>query len=112
MAQVTPKWFTPLTEEKKENPKKFKVGPLNSVQLWEVNTHFKMIDSEHIGLSFEGQKLALKYGLLDWENVKDEDGKDAKCNQANWHLVDSWCLNFAAKEILSLSELADAERKN
>lgn len=112
MAAVVPKWFTPETEEEKDIPKKFNCRPLSSVELWEVNTHFKMIDEHHIGLSFEGQKLALKYGLTDWENVKDKDGQNIDCKVSNWPHVDSWTLNLVAKEIVSMSQLADAERKN
>jgi hypothetical protein len=114
MAELAPIWFTPETEKSKEEAaqKQFKLRPLSSVQLWEVNSHMKMIDADHIGMSFEGQKAAVKFGLIDWKNVQDAEGSNAKCNITNWHLLDSWTLNFISREIIAISELAEAERKN
>jgi len=112
MAELTPKWFKPDTEKDKENPQEFKIRPLTSVELWEVNSHMKMIDADHIGMSFEGQKAAVKFGLIDWKNVDDSEGNPAKCNIINWRLLDSWTLNFISRKIIAISELAEAERKN
>lgn len=112
MAELTPKWFTPTTEKDATTPKEFKIRPLTSVELWEVNSHMKMIDADHIGMSFDGQKAALKFGLVDWKNVEDTEGSPAKCHIINWELVGSWTLNAISREIIAISELSEAERKN
>lgn len=114
MAELISKWFIPITEQEKDKDqqKSFQIRPLTSVELWEVNTHMKLIDAEHIGLSFEGQKAALNYGLLAWKNVEDDKGSPAKCHLLNWPKVDSWSLNAVSREIIEMSELTEAERKN
>jgi len=112
MADLIAKWYTPKTEEKKQKPKKFKIRPLTSVELWEINSHMKLNANNQLAISFEGQKLSLSLALQDWENVFDEKGEKAKCHEGNWHLVNPYCLSMAANEARLISEVTEDERKN
>ena len=72
----------------------------------------KLNANNNVAISFEGQKLALSLALQDWDNVFDEKGEKAKCNEENWHLVNPYCLSMAANQARFISEVTEDERKN
>ena len=109
---MSPDWYTPESEEDEEKPSKFKIKPLNGEQFMEVVADSETDRSGDIRLNGRGLKLALRYGIIDWENIEKENGIPLKFSVHNLKLLPMEVLSDLASEIVNRSAMEDDETKN
>jgi hypothetical protein len=69
---LTPEWYTPKTEEGKDNPTRFKIRPLSGVEAMDLEL-FRDVDG-NTRITGRSARTILRHGLIDWENF----GTDAE----------------------------------
>lgn len=102
---LAPEWYTPLQPEG-DRVTRFKLKPLNGLQNLEVSSE---IGSGRVG---EAQKLALKYGLIDWENLDDENGRAISFSFDKIQLLPVDVLSDISVRIIRGSRLDENASKN
>lgn len=103
-------WFTPEDERGEDTPTRFKIRPLNGMEFLEV-----MAEGEQVGDSFvtnhAGRTLLLRRGLVDWENLLEENGRPLKFSVHNLAKIPANILAELSNEIMQRSALAMEEKK-
>lgn len=98
-------WYTP-NQPDSERVTRFKLRPLNGLQNLEISAE---IGAHRVG---EAQKLALRYGLVDWENLDDEHGRPVPFGLDKLVQLPVDVLSDLAIRIIRGSRLDDDARKN
>lgn len=106
MTGLVPEWFEPEQEES-DVKTRFKLKPLNGMEYLEVIPYIR--GQYLIG---DGVKLALGYGLVDWENVFGEDGKAVKFSRSGVALLPPKILSMLSAEIIERSSFDGEKAKN
>lgn len=70
---LAPAWFTPRSQKGVEDPAEFKVRGLTGHQQALVGTEVTITERGDLQFSAKGILLILRFGLLDWRNVNDDD---------------------------------------
>ena len=107
-------WYTPIDQlsEKEGDRARFKLKELNREQIDSVMEGSTSDSNGNLQLTQRGISYALKFGIVEWENINDETGKPLKCNFTN-HRYLPWALGpELAGEIVSKSILKDSDAKN
>ncbi|MFP4560984.1 MAG: hypothetical protein ACLFQ3_06630 [Thiohalorhabdus sp.] len=107
--KTAPEWFTPESETEEEQPAQFHITPLNQVQ---VNEVLPEVDQESGVFSGRGVQTLLRYGLRDWKNILDEQGKEVPFRYGRLTRVPFDVQQEVASRIFEISVLTEAERKN
>lgn len=108
ISKLSPEWFTPKDQRKEETPTRFKIRQLNGVEHAEVMAELRE-DGGRNYLTFRGVMAALK-GLLDWENVEDQNG-EVTFSQSNLKMIPGDYLHEVAGAILEKSNISEEEEK-
>lgn len=106
MTGLAPEWFEPEQDDS-DVKTRVKLKPLNGLEYLEILPYIR--GSFLIG---DGVKLALNYGLMDWENVMDADGKPLKFTRQNVQLLPAKVLSNIAAEIIDRSTFEGEKAKN
>ena len=107
--QLVATWYTPESQESEESPARFKVRPLTGSQALEVYDHF---DGKKRRFLSSGIHLAMAYGLVDWENVTDENGNKIECVPSNFKYLPPVDANELGNHIIEMASLSGDEEKN
>lgn len=67
-------WYTPKSEEGKENPTRFKLRGLTPIEFLELGEYITSDESGNVILHGRAIRKLLSYGLKGWENFRDNDG--------------------------------------
>jgi len=92
-------WYTPESEKDEAEPTRFRIKPMNGSQALQV-------------LNTENLQLALTFGLIDWENVKNANGEQVEFKKPRISMLHANLLSEIANEIVSRSNLTGDEIKN
>lgn len=109
---IAPRWYTPKSEEGSENPTRFKIRGLNGNEqgyVWPelvVDNELKTVT----GMTGKGLELALRYGLVDWENFSNDQGPVAFSVQ-NFAFIDYGLRTELAMVIVAASYVTPEEKK-
>lgn len=68
-----PEWYTLESERNEENPARFKLRGLNGSEQAQIMPEIIQDDSE-MQLSARALAMLIEFGVLDWENITDNDG--------------------------------------
>jgi len=71
---ITPFWYTPVSEEGKENPTRFHLKPLDGVEMFGIRSMIKFDDDGQMVTTAACARTALRAGLIGWENFADSAG--------------------------------------
>jgi hypothetical protein len=104
---LAPYWWTPEGEDG-DKPVRYKFKHLTARQQGEL---FVMTQSADQSDRVESFYLALKYGLLDWENHY-EDGKPMACTPENWNKLPFSHLQRVALAVMKGSSITEDQEKN
>jgi hypothetical protein len=113
---MAPFWFTPDSEERTEAEEskrtKFKIRGLDGEQLGFIQPELRFTEDGRslVGMSGKGVVLALQFGLLDWENVANDQGPVA-FSPANFRLLPMSARDSLALKILVASYVQEPEKK-
>jgi len=109
---VSPRWYTPRAEEGQENPTRFKIRGLNGTEQGYVWPELRLDDELKTvtGMSGKGLELALRYGLVDWENFANDNGPVAFSPQ-NFPYIDYGLRAELAMCIVAASYVSLDEKK-
>lgn len=107
-----PFWYTPASEQGDEKPTRFKLRGLDGVELGYVSPELQVDDVQGTvsGITGKGLELALKYGLLDWENFENDQGP-VKFSVHNFRLIPYVMRAELAMRIIAASYVQEAEKK-
>jgi len=109
---IVPTWYTLSSDEDDAAPAKFKLKPLDGEQYIEVFAESEMSRNGDIKLNGLGLKLALRYGVVGWENIDDERGKAIKFSIHNIKKFPMEVLSELATEVVNRSTPDEDELKN
>lgn len=105
MTGLAPEWFTP-TQPESDRPTRIKIRPLTGLENLEVSAE---IGGGDIG---QAQKIALRFGVVDWENVDDERGNPLQFSHENLKFLPVSALSEIAIRIIRGSKMDDDKTKN
>lgn len=105
ITDLAPYWFTP-TQEESETPTRFKLKPLDGFETLEVSAE---VGARRVAAA---QKLAVKYGLVDWENFCDESGNNIKFSRENFRLLPVGAIAEIAVQVINGATLDKEQKKN
>ena len=108
LKKVAPSWYTPEKERGKESPTRFKLRPLTPPELESV---FEQV-GDGFGVPPKNYAQVLKYGITDYDNFPDDNGKQLKCSVVNHSRIPSDIRFELAVEILSMSQIDEEEVGN
>jgi len=106
---ITKEWYTPTDEEGQEDAAEFELSPLTGPQLLDVQVHF---DIENMTVLGPGLVLACKFGLCDWKNVLDGNGRDKKFNRLGYLKLPGDIIAELGGKIINISTLGEDDAKN
>ena len=107
-----PFWYTPALEKDAPNPTRFKIRGLDGAEQGYISPELRLDESSRmvIGMTGRGLELALRYGLVDWENFANDSGP-VVCVPPNFPLIDYGTRCELAMKILGASYVSPEEKK-
>lgn len=109
---LEPTWFTLKGQEDDPAPARFKVKPLNQIDYLAVCQETQQTESGGIMPSASAYALTLAKGLVDWENIEDENGKPLKFSKSNFGLIPAQFMFKVFEEIFIVSSIDEEDEKN
>lgn len=109
---LVPEWFTPTSQQGDDNPTRVKIRPLDGMQHMEVMMHVDVAGSGDLFVDAKGMGLALKFGMVEWENFTDDKGLPIPCTPDNYGKLPSNDLAEIGRTIINRSNLTEDARKN
>lgn len=110
--KVASAFHTLSGQEDEEQKAKVKLKPLDGEQYMEVFTEAEQTRTGDLKLTGLGLKLALRYGIIGWENILDESGKKLKFSPHSIKMLPMEVLSELASEIINRSSPDEEELKN
>lgn len=111
-----PFWYVSASERDdagaaKPDATRFKIKGLDGQQMGYLMPEFQIDDEKMIkGLTGKGADLALRYGLVDWDNFSNDAGRVA-FNPANFSLIPFEVRAELAMQIIAASYVKPDEKK-
>ncbi len=106
---LVPEWFTPDSEKDSDEPARFKVKPLDSKQMVEIQAFHQ----PEGGIAPAGLYRAMEISILEWENVNDaRTGKPLKCTRHNVKAIPIEVIAEVGAHAISVSFLNEEDEKN
>ncbi len=107
---MTPEWYTPSDQEGQDEPARFKIRGLTGPEFLDVQSHFDIANAQVKG---SGLVLACRLGLLDWENIVDDEGKSTTFTKAGGiDRLPAEVIATTGSKIIALSVMDGDETKN
>ena len=114
LRRMAPVWYTPDSQKDDPNPTRFKIRGLNGTEQGYIQPELKINETTRMvdGMSGRGLEQTLGYGLLDWENLVDEDGSSQIAySPLNFGRIDLITRTELAMQILAASFVSPEEKK-
>ena len=108
---LAPFTFTPEGDDV-EDATKFKLKPFNGEQYNDVHFDLNMDEQGHMRITGKGIIKALAYGLVGWENFKDESGNDIEFIPENFKLIPGNVRLKIASKLVTSSIIGEVQEKN
>lgn len=105
---LVPEWFTPDSERESDDAARFKLKPLDSKQMVEIQAFHK----EGGGIAPEGLYRAMEISILEWENVLGINDKPLKCTRHNVKAIPIEIIAEVGAHAISISFLSEDDEKN
>lgn len=102
---LVPYWYTPEQEES-DRMTRFKIKPLTGLE------HLEIAEELSRKKLAAAQKLAIRYSLIDWENLDDAKGQPVPFSLENMGILGANLLSELAQEALTLSQMDEEQIKN
>ena len=112
ISKLTTADYIPERNKDIGDPTVFKLKPLSGRRYMEIMPELKTDENGETSVSGKGLWMAIKFGLVGWDNFYDEDGKELKFNMINIEKIPPVTLIDLAGEIINRSEVGAEERKN
>jgi len=110
LSGLEPQWYEPPGQDEDEPKTRFELMPLNGRQFMSLTNALK---ADFITPDIDARAdIALKYGLIGWENFCGKNGEDIKFSKDNIDLIPSSELTRIVDEIVICSSMGDEDRKN
>ena len=109
---LKPFWYTPESQRDKSSPARFQLRALNGYEHMQALAQGVVDEAGHFKANFEGRRLILEGGIVNWENIHDEDGEPIPFNVEDITYLDTEFLVEIGNVIFTVSTLSGAERKN
>ena len=110
--KVASSWYVLSNQDGEEQPAKIKIKPLDGEQYMEVFTESEQTRGGDLKLTGLGLKMTLRYGVIGWDNIFDENGKVLKFSPHNMKKLPMEVLAEVSSEIINISSPDEDETKN
>lgn len=104
------RWWSPPDQEN-DPPVSFQIRPLDGEQYGEMAQYVRTIDGQQ-RFGHEAVKLALRYGLMGWRNLRGADGKELEHNLERHACLPLDVRMLVFVQILEISSLDEDQAKN
>ncbi len=114
LKKLSPYWYTPKGEGE-DIPTRFKIKPLNGEEKTEIVIHNKVVGVDDDGVPVietdaRAVALAIKYGVIDWENFSDGES-NLEYSPINKKYIDFDLRLELAAEVVTNSMMDDETKK-
>lgn len=109
LKKVSPVWYTPDSEKDSDAPARFRLQPLLPSQREQCMSY---TSEAGFHIPPKQYQAVLGYGVVDWENISDEDGQKLRCSPGNLDRLPGTLRMELAMELLMMSQLTEADAKN
>ncbi len=106
---LAPEWFTPEDQEHDDAPARYKLKALKPPQVARLQKEFNA-DTGAVGAL--GLYGAAKDGIVDWENVNDQEGNPLRFTRANIDELPYARILELGGQVLANSFLTGEDEKN
>lgn len=100
--KVSPRWFTPTSQEDEEPPTRFRIRPLTSPEFTEVGRNLRE----------PNLNMAIGFGLIGWENFLSKNDTQIVFKRSKFSKIPKKDYAEIANEIYYISSLTEEEAKN
>lgn len=109
---LEPEWWTPPGQPETGDEVAFYIKPLTSIE-YAMVMMYSVTDDEGIGVSERGFKNALKFGLIGWRNVRDQNGDPVEFSRLAVNTTHGLGIYYMAlaNKIITISEVGAAQKK-
>lgn len=104
-------WYILENERDQENPTRFHVKPLTSLEFLELTADSRTDDRGNVVLTGAALVRAVRVSLKAWENFYDQDGKAVRFSPHNIGVIPPDALAELAGYILDISAPGEPEKK-
>lgn len=109
---LQPEWYTPEDQKDDPQPTRFKIRPLNQLELMEITDVSQITADGDIVLTAAARKRLVELGVTDWENFPDaETGEPIECSAAGKRRIPIGYLNDLSFQIFERTALTLEEKK-
>ena len=108
---ITTTWYTPKSEIGESEPTRFKIKPLNGSRALEVRSDITFDDDGSALLTGRALNIAIKHGLVDWDNFVDSDGKGIPFSVYASDFLSASMRQELASEIIKTTSFDGSEKK-
>lgn len=105
----TATWFEP--EDQEGDPVRFRIRPLDGEQYAQVAEHMRREGNRTL-FTAAAEKLALRFGLVDWDGLKTPAGVEIPHGIAEHKRLPFVVRKIVFAEIMNRSSLSEADEKN
>jgi hypothetical protein len=112
IGNLSPTWYTPEDQQGQDDPVEFKLKPLSGLERLEVSGETRTDSNGELILTAKGLILAVRYGLIGWRRVLDEQGREIKFNTQAIGKLSPELLAELSGVILERSTLGGEEKKD
>jgi hypothetical protein len=106
---LVPEWYTPSSEKEADNPARFKLKPLDSMQVVEIQNYHDEVKG---AVKAEGLYRAFELSLVDWENVFDSQDRRLKPTRNNIKAIPVEIIAECGAHAITMSYLTEDDEKN
>lgn len=110
-AGISPYWYIPESQKKEEQPARFKLAPLTQMALIDAMEDSFTDNDGKTRITGRGVRVALKAGLLEWENVTI-GGEKLPCIGTNFEKLPSPLLRELSNKLILDAMFGEQEAKN
>jgi len=111
-APITEVEYIVEDDREDENPTRFKLKPMDGQQYMGVMADGNIDQDGLMSFSERTMKNTLRYGLVNWDNLHDAEGKAIKFSRLNFGRLPVGVLTELFSEIIRLSSLSEDDSKN
>jgi len=109
---LTAEKYIPEIDKDSDEPTSFKLKPLSGVHYMSIMAEVTELGDGESRITGNGLRLAIKHGLVGWDNFNDAQGNKMKFNPVNVKKIPPAILTELAGEIISRSEVGGEQIKN
>lgn len=104
-------WFIPDSEKDNDAPAEFKLRGLSGIEAMDLIPAIKIDENNNVTLGTEAIRVLLTFGLRDWKNIFDSEGKEISYNPNSLSRLPLFVCKDLALEVFSRTQITADDKK-